>query len=85
MNDMCHNLYEAKIGQPVRVTALGGDPTVCQRLREMGFCEFAEICKVSHSGALVCHVLNGKVAVSQRLARNIFVEAIKSPSDSSSK
>ena len=78
-------LSDAQIGQPVRVTALGGDPSVCQRLREMGFCEFAEVCKVSHGGALVCHVLNGKVALSQRLAKHIFVESIGNSPASSSK
>ncbi len=70
------SLLDVEIGEPVRVASLGGDPSVCQRLREMGFCEFAEVCKVSHGGALVCHVLNGKVALSQRLAKHIFVETI---------
>ena len=73
-----NSLYDVEVGRPVRITTLGADPSVCHRLREMGFCEFAEVCKLSHSGALICHVLNGKVALSQRLAKQIYVETIPS-------
>ena len=74
------NLYEAHIDTPMRVKALVHDePAVCQRLREMGFCEFAEIRKVSHGSALICHVCGVNVALSKYLAKNILVEPIETP------
>ena len=77
-----NNLYDTKVGKTVRITNIDGDPSACQRLREIGFCEMAEVCKIAHGGALICHVLNGKVALSQKLAKQIYVEEI---SDSSPK
>lgn len=73
-------LCDVAINRLVRVKALKAEPAVCQRLREMGFCEFAEIRKVSHGSALICHVCGVKVALSQYLAKDILVETIDSPS-----
>lgn len=71
------NLYEAHVDTPMRVKALlHGEPAVCQRLREMGFCEFAEIRKVSQGSALICHICGVNVALSKYLAKNILVETI---------
>ena len=75
-------LLDADVGRPVRVVALEGEPVVCQRLREMGFCESAQVCKIAHSGALICQVCNGRVVLSQRLGKNIIVSrAIARPQD----
>ncbi len=71
-------LCEASLNRPMRIKALNAEPAVCQRLREMGFCEFAEIRKVSHGSALICHVCGVKVALSRYLAQNIVVETIAS-------
>ena len=70
------SLYEARIGSQVRVLELKGEPAVCQRLREMGVCEFAHISKISHGEALICRVCDVRIALSKRLAKNILVEAI---------
>lgn len=69
-------LCDVSINLLVRIKALNAEPAVCQRLREMGFCEFAEIRKVAHGSALLCHVCGVKVALSQCLAKNILVETI---------
>ena len=75
-NPFSVSLNDVAIGLPVRVKELCGDPAVCQRLREMGFCEYAEICKVAQSEALICRLHKGKIVLSKRLAENILVEAI---------
>lgn len=71
-----HTLHDAKVGARVRITALEGDPGVCQRLREMGFCELSKIYKVSDSGALICQTCGSKIALSGHLAKNIVVETV---------
>ncbi len=73
------NLYDVAVNQRVRVKALSGEAAVCQRLREMGFCEFAEVRKVAQGSALICHVCGVNVALSKYLAKNIFVETIPAP------
>lgn len=70
-------LCDVSINLPVRIKALNAEPAVCQRLREMGFCEFAEVRKVSQGSALICRVCGVKVALSKFLAKNIVVETIQ--------
>ncbi len=71
------SLYDARIGAVLRVKELCGDPGVCHRLREMGFCEYTEICKLSQNGALICRMPSGtRMMLSNRLAKNILVESI---------
>lgn len=69
-------LGDVEVGSRVRVKELRAEPVVCQRLREMGFCEFAEVCKVLEGGAIICWICDGKVALSKRLAKNIVVEHV---------
>ena len=71
-------LCDVSVNLPVRIKALNAEPAVCQRLREMGFCEFAEVRKVSQGSALICRVCGVKVALSKYLAQNIVVETIHS-------
>lgn len=75
-NESINRLGDVAVGLPVRIRELCGEPGVCQRLREMGFCEFAEICKVAQGEALICRIANGRVILSERLAENILVESI---------
>lgn len=70
-------LCDVSVNLPVRIKALNAEPAVCQRLREMGFCEFAEVRKVSEGSALICRVCGVKVALSKYLAKNIMVETIQ--------
>lgn len=70
------SLDRVRSGMRVRVVALNAEPVVCQRLREMGFCEMAEICKLSDSGASICQICGTKVALSQSLAEDIVVEPL---------
>ncbi len=70
------NLCEATVGAKLRVRNLKSHPAVCQRLREMGFCEFAEIHKVADSSALICQVCGSRVALSRSLGKQIIVEPV---------
>ncbi len=67
-------LHDVEVGSSARVKELRGEPAVCQRLREMGFCEYAEIHKVSQSNALICKICDSRVALSKTLAQSIIVD-----------
>jgi ferrous iron transport protein A len=67
-------LSDVSDGECVRVECLRGEISDCQRLREMGFCELAQVQKITGSGALICKVCNTRVVISKELAKNIVVE-----------
>lgn len=72
------DLCQARVGSKLRVRDLKSNPAICQRLREMGFCEFAEIHKVADNGALICQVCGARVALSRSLGKQIIVEPVSS-------
>ncbi|MBT5925802.1 MAG: ferrous iron transport protein A [Verrucomicrobia bacterium] len=61
-------------GQKVRVQKLEGHESVCNRLREMGFCEDSEVRILNNSGAMLCQVCGAKVCLSRQVADSILVE-----------
>lgn len=61
-------------GQKVRVQKLEGHESVCNRLREMGFCEESEVRILNNSGAMLCQVCGSKVCLSRKIADSILVE-----------
>jgi ferrous iron transport protein A len=63
-------------GTDARVARLDGQENVCQRLREMGFCESAIISRLSGHGALVCQVCGSRIALHRAFGDNIHVEPI---------
>lgn len=67
-------LNDVGTGQSVRIECLRGEEGVCQRLRELGFCEFAVIEKVADNGGLICRVCDARIAISKGLAGNIIVK-----------
>ena len=68
------SLQDVEPGQKARVQRLPSQPALCRRLREMGFCEYAEVKILSKSGAMLCLVCHSKVCLSRRLAESVFVE-----------
>ena len=82
---VCHaqtkSLCEAGEGGRFRVECLCGEDRICERLREMGFCESSVIEKVADSGALICKVCDAKVVLSKELAKKILVKDVCSCSD----
>lgn len=63
-------------GTDARVLRLVGDAGVCQRLREIGFCESAIICRVGGQHVLVCQVCGTRVALHLALGEQIHVEPL---------
>ena len=70
-------LTELPNGTAARVRELSGKPDLCQRLREIGFCESAVIEKVSGERTLLCQVCGTRIALSDRAAQHIVVELIR--------
>ncbi len=70
-------LTELPAGMPGRVAELNGKADLCQRLREMGFCESAIIQKIAGKHMLICQLCGSRVALSNRAAQNILVEPIR--------
>jgi len=73
------SLRQTRTGERVRVERIEGQPSVCHRLREMGFCETAEVRVINNSGALLCQVCGARVCLSAKLAESIFVAPIALP------
>src|ERR1043166_3210187 len=70
-------LTELPVGATGRVCELNGKAEVCQRLRELGFCESAVIEKVSGQRTLLCQICNTRIALSDRAAEHVIVELIR--------
>lgn len=60
-------------GTEARVERLDGEAEVCQRLREIGFCESAVISRVGGEHTLVCQVCGTRIALHRLLAEGIHV------------
>jgi ferrous iron transport protein A len=68
------SLFEIPEGKEVLVAELSSHPEVCERLREMGFCENARVKCISNSGTmLICQVCNSRLGINESLAKQIFV------------
>jgi len=63
-------------GTEARVLRLDGQAEVCQRLREIGFCESAIVSRVGSEHTLVCQVCGTRVALHQVLGEQIQVEPL---------
>jgi ferrous iron transport protein A len=70
-------LTEMPVGSAGRVCEITGQTDVCQRLREMGFCESAVIEKISGQRTLLCQLCGTRIALSDRAAQHIVVELIQ--------
>lgn len=68
-------LAETRPGSTVRVLRLEGQEPVCARLREMGFCEQAEVRVLNSNASVVCQVCGSRVGLSRGLAAAIVVSA----------
>ena len=77
-NSIPLTLLSAPMGKKLRLLVLQAKPAQCQRLREMGFCESAEIIKLSQGAALVCQVCGTRLALSKELAKDILIEPVRS-------
>jgi len=69
------NLCEARVGVKLRIRSLNGSEKDCHRLREMGFCEFVDVQKLTNGGNMICNVCGTRLALSKNLAKSIMVES----------
>jgi ferrous iron transport protein A len=69
-------LSAVRPGSSVRVLKLEGQPEVCHRLREMGFCENSVVRCLQAGPACICQIQHARVGLSSQLARQILVEPV---------
>ena len=69
-------LSHVEAGTVVCIKQLTAQPSVIDRLREMGLGEEQRIRLVSRHTSLICQVCNARVALSQDLAKAILVEPL---------
>lgn len=67
-------LSEAEPGFVLLVDHLEANEKICRRLREVGFCEKAEIQLLSRGGQIICNVCGTRLALSHDLAKKIWVK-----------
>lgn len=70
------SLSSARCGERLRITAVRQDSSATLRLRELGFCESAEVCKVADHGTCLCLLMGMRVAIGRDLAERVMVEGI---------
>lgn len=73
---VCRPLSEVRRGQRVVVRHLRGEAGDCRRLREMGFCEEAEVELVCGGPAVLAQVRGSRVCLSGRMAEAVLVAAV---------
>lgn len=69
-------LSRARCGERLRVLSICPNCPECVRLRELGFCESAEIRKVADGGAMICLLMGMRVAIGRELASHVRVERV---------
>ncbi|MEI6871066.1 MAG: FeoA family protein [Verrucomicrobiota bacterium] len=69
-------LCSARCGQRLRILCLNGSSQECARLRELGFCEYSEVCKLTDGSALLCRLSGSRLALGRELGARILVEPI---------
>ena len=71
-------LSKARCGERLRVVSVKGSSASCIRLKEMGFCESAEVCKVVDGSALICQLSGTRLAIGRNLGADVLVERLVS-------
>lgn len=72
--DSAMTLSRASAGCQLRIRQLDGG--ACKRLREIGFCEDMEICKLSDGRNMICTVCGTRLALSKKLGDQVLVEMV---------
>lgn len=70
-------LSDVAVGKHVRIRHLHSSPEVCNRLREMGFCENALVRCVAKAHNIICEVCNSRVGLNEEIAGTIVVSPIE--------
>lgn len=72
-------LTAVRAGMAVRIRRLCAAPEVQDRLRELSFCEDQIIRLLANQTNFICQICNARLAISEQLARLIWVEPILQP------
>lgn len=67
------SLSQIERGIACVIGALQGSQEICRRLREVGFLEDMEICKLSDGHNIICQLCGSKMALSRELAECILI------------
>lgn len=70
------SLSAARCGDRLRIAGLREGCASETRLRELGFCESAEVCKIADSGVCLCVLRGVRVAIGRELAGHVLVERV---------
>ena len=73
-------LSKIRAGMAVRIRELSAPPEICNRLRELGFCEDQQIRLLSQQTNVICQVCNVRLGISAQLADTILVEPVSAAS-----
>lgn len=68
-----HTLSSAPCGEALRITGLNNNSPASRRLREIGFCESTEVCKLSEGHNCLCLIMGKRVAIGRDLAGHVLV------------
>ena len=69
-------LAAVRPGSSVRIRKLDAQPEICNRLREMGFCEDSIVQCLQTGASCVCRIHHAKIGLSGQLAASILVEPL---------
>ncbi len=72
--DRC--LSTARCGEWLRIVSVRDTRGAAVRLRQLGFCETMEICKLSDRGVCLCQLSGRRVAIARELAGDVLVEKL---------
>jgi Fe2+ transport system protein FeoA len=72
-------LSHVQAGVVVCIKRLAASPEVTDRLRELGLCEEQRIKLLTRQSSYICQVCNARLAISDRLADSIMVQAVQGP------
>jgi len=69
-------LCSARCGQVLRILGLNASAEECNRLRELGFSEHSEVCKLSDGSAILCKLAGARLALGRELGALVLVEQV---------
>ena len=71
-------LTEARCGEKLRIVNVSHQGAASTRLRELGFCESVEVCKVlGQRGSCICLLAGTRIALGSDLAAQVLVERLR--------
>lgn len=70
------NLCSAKCGIRLRIVSINSSCIECQRLRELGFSESTEVCKIAQGAAIICSLYGTRLAIGKSLGKLVLVEPV---------